>query len=165
MAKRSTPHVFTGKVHNIDARIGGGCRMSFTNFSTGEGHWFGGSPTDPKPRERTCCINKLDDPGTPGEMKVTVTFGAVSRGTELEIFQEGLPAVIPVSRSVELAAERLGVSRSELFQRAVREFLRDHMDKGVSEAINDVYGEAGTESPLDPFLECVELAPLPESGW
>jgi hypothetical protein len=68
-------------------------------------------------------------------------------------------------RAVELAARRLGVSRSELFQRAVKEYLRSHRDGGVTKALNDVYGEAGTESALDPFLERLELASLPEDEW
>jgi hypothetical protein len=68
-------------------------------------------------------------------------------------------------RAVELAAKRLGVSRSELFQRAVREYLRNHSDGGVTEALNDVYGEPVTKSTLDPLLERLQLASLPEDEW
>jgi uncharacterized protein YndB with AHSA1/START domain len=96
MAKWLPPHGFTGKVHNMDARVGGGYRMSFTNFSTGKSHSFGGSYTELKPHEHICYTDKFDDPDMPGEMKVTVTLRAVGCGTELEIVQEGIPAVISV---------------------------------------------------------------------
>jgi len=96
MAKWLPPHGFTGKVHKMDACVGGGYRMSFTNFSTGKSHSFGGRYTELKPHERICYTDKFDDPGMPGEMKVTVSLRAVSCGTELEIVQEGLPPVIPV---------------------------------------------------------------------
>ena len=68
-------------------------------------------------------------------------------------------------RAVELAAERLVISRSELFQRAVGEYLRNHQDKGVTKALDDVYGEAGIKSSLDPFLERLQIASLPEDEW
>jgi len=96
MAKWSPPHGFTGKVHEIDARVGGGYRMSFTNFSTGKSHSFGGTYVELRPHERISYTDQFDDPGLPGEMKVTVTLREVSCGTELEIVQEGLPDAIPV---------------------------------------------------------------------
>lgn len=96
MAKWSAPHGYTGKVHEMDARVGGGYRMSFTNFSSGKNHSFGGTYRELKPHERIRYTDKFDDPGLPGEMQVTVTFIEVSCGTELEILQEGLPAAIPV---------------------------------------------------------------------
>jgi len=95
MAKWLPPHGFTGKVHEMDARVGGGYRMSFTNFGTGKRHSFGGRFTELKPHERICYIDQFDDPALPGEMKVTVTLRAVGCGTELQIVQEGIPAVIP----------------------------------------------------------------------
>lgn len=96
MAKWLPPHGFTGKVHEMEARVGGAYRMSFTNFSTGKSHAFGGTYTELETDERIRYTDKFDDPGLPGEMQITVTFRAVSCGTELEIVQEGLPAVIPV---------------------------------------------------------------------
>jgi uncharacterized protein YndB with AHSA1/START domain len=96
MAKWLPPHGFTGKVHKMDAHVGGGYRMSFKNFSTGKTHSFGGSYTELKPHERISYTDKFEDPSMPGEMKVTISFRAVSCGTELEIVQEGLPSVIPV---------------------------------------------------------------------
>lgn len=96
MAKWIPPHGFTGKVHEMEARVGGKYRMSFTNFSTGKSHSFGGSYTELKPHERIRYTDKFDDPNMPGEMQVTVTFRPVSCGTELQIIQEELPAVIPV---------------------------------------------------------------------
>lgn len=96
LTKWIPPHGFTGKVHQMDARVGGEYHMSFTNFGTGKSHSFGGTYTELKPHERICYTDRFDDPALRGEMKVTVTFRAVSCGTELEILQEGLPAVIPV---------------------------------------------------------------------
>ena len=96
MAKWSAPHGFTGKVHEIDARVGGGYRMSFTNFGTGKSHDFGGSYTELVPHERIRYTDQFEDPALPGEMQVTITFREVSCGTELEIVQAGLPAAIPV---------------------------------------------------------------------
>jgi uncharacterized protein YndB with AHSA1/START domain len=96
MAKWSAPHGFTGKVHEMEARVGGGFRMSFTNFSTGKSHSFGGRYIELKPHECIRYTDKFDDPNMPGEMQVTVTFREVSCGTELEIVQEGIPASIPV---------------------------------------------------------------------
>ena len=96
MAKWLPPHGFTGKVHEMDARVGGGYRMSFTNFGTGTSHSFRGVYVELTPHERIRYTDKFDDPNLPGEMQVTITFRAVSCGTELAILQEGLPSVIPV---------------------------------------------------------------------
>ena len=95
-AKWLPPHGFTGKVHEIDARVGGGYHMSFTNFSTGHSHSFRGKYTELTPHERIRYTDKFDDPNLPGEMLVTVTLRKVACGTELQIVQEGIPAAIPV---------------------------------------------------------------------
>lgn len=94
-AKWMPPHGFTGNVHEMDARVGGRYRMSFTNFGTGKSHSFGGTYVELTPHERIRYTDKFDDPNLPGEMNVTVTLRQVSCGTELEIVQEGIPAVIP----------------------------------------------------------------------
>lgn len=96
MAKWLPPHGFTGKVHHMDARVGGSHRMSFTNFGTGSSHSFGGTYVELTPHERIRYTDKFDDPNLPGEMQVTITFRTVACGTELTIVQEGIPAVIPV---------------------------------------------------------------------
>ena len=96
MAKWLPPHGFTGKVHEMDARVGGGYRMSFTNFSTGASHSFGGSYTELVENERIAYIDRFDDPGLAGEMQITVELGASIVGTELKIVQAGIPDVIPV---------------------------------------------------------------------
>jgi uncharacterized protein YndB with AHSA1/START domain len=95
MAKWLPPYGFTAKVHSIDAKAGGSYRMSFTNFSTGKSHSFGGKYVELKPSELIRYTDKFDDPNLPGEMKVTVTLKKVSVGTELNIVQEGVPDVIP----------------------------------------------------------------------
>ena len=95
MAKWLPPNGFTGKVHAIDARIGGEYRMSFTNFGTGQSHSFGGRYVELVPGERLCYTDRFDDPNLPGEMRTTVTLKKVSVGTELSIVQEGLPDMIP----------------------------------------------------------------------
>jgi uncharacterized protein YndB with AHSA1/START domain len=95
MAKWLPPNGFTGKVHEMDARVGGGYRMSFTNFSTDKSHSFRGSYVELTPGERICHTDRFDDPNLPGEMRVTVTLKKVSVGTELSIVQEGIPDVIP----------------------------------------------------------------------
>lgn len=97
-AKWLPPNGFTGKVHHLDARVGGGYRMSFTNFSTGQSHGFGGTYVELTPNERIRYIDQFDDPNLPGEMMVSVTLKAVSCGTELHVVQEGLPDVIPVEQ-------------------------------------------------------------------
>ena len=96
MVKWLPPHGFTGKVHHMDARVGGTYKMSFKNFSSGSGHSFGGSYLELVPNERIRHTDKFDDPNLPGEMQVTVTLKAVFCGTELNIVQEGIPSAIPV---------------------------------------------------------------------
>lgn len=95
MAKWLPPHGFTCKVHHLDAKVGGSYRMSFTNFSNGQSHSFGGTYLELVPGERLVHTDVFDDPNLPGEMRVTVTFKAVFCGTELNVLQEGIPAVIP----------------------------------------------------------------------
>jgi len=90
------PHGFTAKVHDMDARAGGGYRMSFTNFNTGHSHSFSGMYQELTPNERIRYTDKFEDPALPGEMQVTISLRAISCGTDLEIVQEGLPTVIPV---------------------------------------------------------------------
>ena len=95
MAKWLPPNGFTGKVHQMDAKVGGTYKMSFTNFSTGSSHSFGGKYLELKPYELIRNTDKFDDPNLPGEMINTITLKQVSVGTELNITQEGIPAVIP----------------------------------------------------------------------
>jgi uncharacterized protein YndB with AHSA1/START domain len=95
MVKWLPPRGFTGKVHALDARVGGQHRMSFTNFSTGQAHSFGGTYLELVPHERIRYTDLFDDPNLPGEIQVTLSFERVSCGTELSIKQEGVPAVIP----------------------------------------------------------------------
>jgi uncharacterized protein YndB with AHSA1/START domain len=95
MTKWLPPHGFTGKVHHLDAKVGGTYKMSFTNFTTGKSHSFGGEYLELTPHERIRHTDKFDDPNLPGEMRVTVTLKKVSVGTELNIVQEGVPEVIP----------------------------------------------------------------------
>lgn len=95
MVKWLPPHGFTGKVLSMDARVGGGYHMSFTNFSTKNGHSFGGKYVEMKPGELLKYSNKFDDPGMPGEMQVTIAFRKVIGGTEVQITQEGIPDQIP----------------------------------------------------------------------
>jgi uncharacterized protein YndB with AHSA1/START domain len=96
MAKWLPPNGFTGKVHQLDAKVGGTHRMSFTNFTTGHVHSFGGEYLELVPHRRIRYTDKFDDPNLPGEMKVTVSLRKVSCGTELHIVQEGIPEVIPL---------------------------------------------------------------------
>jgi uncharacterized protein YndB with AHSA1/START domain len=95
MAKWLPPHGFTGKVHHMDARVGGMYKMSFTNFTTGKSHSFGGMYLELVPNERLRYSDKFDDPNLPGEMQTTVTLRQVFCGTEVHIVQEGIPDVIP----------------------------------------------------------------------
>ena len=95
MVKWLPPYGFTGKIHSIDARVGGGYSMSFTNFGTGKSHSFGAAYVELTPHERIRYTNKFDDPNLPGEMQVTITLRKVLCGTELQIVQEGIPAAIP----------------------------------------------------------------------
>jgi uncharacterized protein YndB with AHSA1/START domain len=95
MAKWLPPNGFTGKVHHMDAKVGGSYKMSFTNFSTGSRHSFGGEYLELVPNERIRHTDRFDDPNLPGEMQTTITLKKVSTGTELHIVQEGIPDVIP----------------------------------------------------------------------
>jgi uncharacterized protein YndB with AHSA1/START domain len=94
-AKWLPPNGFTGKVHHSEAKVGGTYKMSFTNFTTGRSHSFGGEYLELVPHERIRYKDRFDDPNMPGEMQVTVTLQKVAGGTELSIVQEGVPAVIP----------------------------------------------------------------------
>ena len=95
LAKWLPPNGFTCKVHAMNAKVGGGFQMSFTNFSTGKSHSFGGTYVDLTPHERIRYTEKFDDPNLPGEMQTTITLKKVSCGTEVTIVQEGIPAAIP----------------------------------------------------------------------
>jgi uncharacterized protein YndB with AHSA1/START domain len=96
MVKWLPPHGFAGTVHAIDARVGGSYRMSFKNFSTGKSHSFGGTYLELIPNERLRYNDQFENPGLPGVMHVSITLRKVMTGTELEVLQEGIPAVIPV---------------------------------------------------------------------
>jgi uncharacterized protein YndB with AHSA1/START domain len=96
MAKWLPPYGFTCKVHHLDAKVGGTYKMSFTNFTTGNGHSFGGTYLELVPNERIRYTDKFDDPNLPGEMETTIGLRQVSCGTELSVVQAGLPDVIPV---------------------------------------------------------------------
>ena len=95
MAKWLPPNGFTGKVHHMDPRVGGTYKMSFTNFTSGKSHSFGGEYLELVPHERLRWTDRFDDPNLPGEMTVTVSLKKVSVGTEMNIVQEGIPDVIP----------------------------------------------------------------------
>lgn len=95
MVKWLPPHGFTGKMHHMDARVGGTYKMSFTNFTSGKSHSFGGEFLELVPHERLRWTDQFDDPNLPGVMTTTVTLKAVSVGTDVHIVQEGLPDVIP----------------------------------------------------------------------
>jgi len=95
MVKWLPPNGFTGKVHQLEAKIGGTYKMSFTNFTTGKSHSFGGRYLELAPNERIRHTDIFDDPNLPGEMQTTITLKRVSVGTEVSIVQEGVPAVIP----------------------------------------------------------------------
>ena len=94
-AKWLPPHGFTGKVHHLEAKVGGTYKMSFTNFTTGKSHTFGGTYLELTPHQRIRYSDRFDDPNLPGEMQVTIELKQVFCGTELHITQEGVPAVIP----------------------------------------------------------------------
>jgi len=96
LAKWLPPFGFTCKVHHLDARVGGTYKMSFTNFSTGNSHSFGGKYLELIPNERIHYTDSFDDPNLPGQMRTTISLRPVSCGTELTIVQEGLPEAIPV---------------------------------------------------------------------
>jgi len=95
MAKWLPPNGFTGKVHHLDAKVGGGYKMSFTNFTTGKSHSFGGTYLELKPHELIRYSNKFDDANLPGEMQTTIILKQVFCGTEINITQEGIPSMIP----------------------------------------------------------------------
>ena len=94
------PHGFTGKVHHLDPRVGGTYKMSFTNFTSGKSHSFGGEYLELVPNELLRWTDRFDDPNLPGEMQVTVRLKKVSMGTEIDIVQEGIPDVIPADACV-----------------------------------------------------------------
>jgi uncharacterized protein YndB with AHSA1/START domain len=96
MVKWLPPNGFTGKIHHMDPKVGGTYKMSFTNFSTGRGHSFGGKYLELVPNERIRYTDQFDDPNLPGQMQATITLKKVSVGTELNIVQEGIPDVIPI---------------------------------------------------------------------
>ena len=100
MAKWLPPNGFTGKVHHMDARVGGTYRMSFTNFTSGKSHSFGGEYLELVPNEKIRHTDKFDDPNLPGEMVATVTLKKVVVGTEMNIVQEGIPDAIPAEACV-----------------------------------------------------------------
>jgi uncharacterized protein YndB with AHSA1/START domain len=95
MVKWLPPHGFTGKVDHVDARVGGTYKMSFTNFSSGNGHSFGGEYLELVPNERIRHSDRFDDPNLSGEMQTTISLKQVSVGTEVSIVQEGIPEMIP----------------------------------------------------------------------
>jgi len=96
MSKWLPPHGFTGKVHSMEARVGGSYRMSFTNFTTGNAHSFGGTYTEMVEGKKLKYSNKFEDPNLPGEMHTSITFTKVMMGTDIKIVQEGIPDAIPV---------------------------------------------------------------------
>jgi uncharacterized protein YndB with AHSA1/START domain len=96
MAKWLPPNGFTGKVHHLDAKVGGTYKMSFTNFTSGHSHSFGGEYLELVPHERIRHTDRFDDANLPGEMHTTVSLKEVSCGTELSVVQEGIPSAIPV---------------------------------------------------------------------
>jgi len=95
MCKWLPPNGFTGQVHHLEAKVGGTYKMSFTNFTTGNSHSFGGEYLELTPNERIRHTDRFDNPNLPGEMQTTITLRKVMVGTELNIVQEGVPAVIP----------------------------------------------------------------------
>ncbi len=96
LVKWMAPHGYVAQVHSMDAKVGGGYKMSFTNFRTGHSHSFGGKYTELKPNELLRYSDKFDDPGMPGEMNITISLRPVACGTELTIVQENIPPQIPV---------------------------------------------------------------------
>ncbi len=96
LAKWIPPYGFTAKIHEMDARAGGGYRMSFTNFGTGKSQSFGGKYVELTPHEKIRYTDRFDDPNLPGEMQVTISLQKVACGTELAIVTEGIPSAIPV---------------------------------------------------------------------
>jgi len=109
MARWLPPHGFTATVHEMDVRVGGAHRMSFTNFGTGSSHSFGGIYLELTPNERIRYSDKFDDPNLPGEMTTTVTLRKVICGTDLSIEQAGVPAAIPIEMCYLGWQESLGM--------------------------------------------------------
>lgn len=120
MAKWIPPNGFTCKVHHMDARIGGTYRMSFTNFTTGQSHAFGGEYLEIVPNQRLCYTDKFDDPNLPGIMTTTVSLREVFCGTDLRIVQDGIPEVIPVEACYQGWQESL-VLLAKLVEAEIRE--------------------------------------------
>lgn len=95
LAKWLPPNGYTGHVHHLDAKVGGTYKMTFTNFTTGNGHSFGGTYVDLKPNELIRYTDKFDDPNLAGQMQTTITLKPVMGGVDVSIVQEGVPAMIP----------------------------------------------------------------------
>jgi len=109
MVRWLPPHGFTGTIHSMDARVGGGYRMSFTNFANGGSHSFGGKYVEMVPGERLRYTDEFEDPNLPGEMSVTIVLKKVSVGTDISIVQEGVPGVIPAEACYLGWQESLGM--------------------------------------------------------
>ena len=153
MVKWLPPNGFTGKVHHIDARVGGTYRMSFTNFTTGKSHSFGGKYLELVPGERIRHKDKFDDPNLPGEMVTTITLKKVFCGTEVNIVQEGVPAVIPVE------ACYLGWQEYDNALKCVQEALTSVPgDLALQLALGDVqYAMGNKEAARKTYLEYIRL--------
>ena len=115
MTKWLPPNGFTGKVHHMDAKVGGTYKMSFTNFSTGKSHSFGGEYLELVPQERIRYTDRFDDPNLPGDIQTIVTLKKVSCGTELNIVQDGVPDIIPAEACYVGWQESLNL-RAKLFE-------------------------------------------------
>ena len=109
MAKWLPPYGFTCKVHHMEARVGGTYKMSFTNFTSGQSHSFGGKYLELVPHSRICYSDMFDDPNLPGEMKTTVTLRQVSCGTELEVVQDGVPEAIPLEMRKSMGSDSIDI--------------------------------------------------------
>jgi uncharacterized protein YndB with AHSA1/START domain len=120
LAKWMPPSGFTARVHELDARVGGSYRMSFTNFTTGQTHAFGGTYQELVAGERLRYTDRFDDPNLPGEMKMTIALKKVAVGTELSITQEGVPDVIP-AEACYLGWQESLASLAQLVEPDIRE--------------------------------------------
>ena len=120
LAKWLPPHGFIGKVHQLDARVGGAYRMSFTNFTTGGSHSFGGEYLELAPGEKLRYTAQFDDPNLPGQMQTTVTLRAVFCGVEMKVVQEGIPEVIP-AEACYLGWQESLVLLAQLVEAEIRE--------------------------------------------
>lgn len=120
LAKWLPPHGFTCRVHSLDAKVGGTYKMSFTNFTTGHSHSFGGEYLELVPNERIRHTDKFDDPNLPGTMQTTIVLKTVSCGTEINIVQEGIPEVIP-EESCYLGWQESLLLLGQLVQAEIRE--------------------------------------------